>query len=169
MLYKFQDKKPSISKNAFVAETACLIGDVSIGEGSSVWFNTVIRGDRGKITIGKGSNIQDSAVIHTDESDVEIGDGVIIGHGCVMQGCLVKNNVLIGMNATILHGVEIGEYAIVGAGALVPPDHKIPPNTVVLGVPCKHVRNTTDEDLELIEHTLKNYGELAEKYLKMKR
>ncbi|VVB97509.1 Carbonic anhydrase [uncultured archaeon] len=169
MLYKFQDKKPSVSKNAFVAETACLIGDVSIGEGSSVWFNSVIRGDRGKITIGKGSNIQDNAVIHTDESNIEIGDNVTIGHGCVMHGCLIKNNVLIGMNATILHGVEIGESAIVGAGALVPPHHKIPPNTVVLGVPCKHVRNTTDEDLELIEHTLKNYGELVEKYLKMKR
>lgn len=169
MLYKFQDKKPSVSKNAFVAETACLIGDVSIGEGSSVWFNSVIRADRGKITIGKGSNIQDSAVIHTDESNVEIGDNVTIGHGCVMHGCLVKNNVLIGMNATILHGVEIGEYAIVGAGALVPPNHKVPPRTVVMGVPCKHVRNTADKDLEHIERTLKNYRELAEKYLKINR
>ena len=168
MLYRFQDKIPSISKNAFVAETACVIGDVSIGEKSSVWFNSVIRGDRGKITIGEGSNIQDCAAIHTDESNIEIGDSVTIGHGCVMHGCLVGNSALIGMNATILHGAEIGEFAVVGAGALVPPDYKIPANTVVLGVPCKPVRKTTDEDMKLIKNTLKNYRELTEKYLAMK-
>ncbi len=169
MLYRFKDKNPSISKTAFIAETACIIGDVSIGEKSSVWFNSVIRGDRGKIRIGRGSNIQDNAVIHADESDVGIGDGVTIGHGCVMHGCMVKNNALIGMNSTILHGAEIGEFAVVGAGALVPPGHKIPANTVVLGVPCKHVRTTAGEDLELMRNTLKNYGELTESYLNMKR
>ncbi len=165
MIYMFDGKKPVIAKNAFIAETACIIGNVSIGERSSVWFNTVIRGDRAKISIGKGCNIQDNVVIHSDERDVEIGDKVTIGHGSVMHGCLIKNNALIGMNATILHGSEIGEFAIIGAGALVPPNHKIPANSVVLGLPCKHVRMTTEEDLLLIKNTLKNYEKLTEIYL----
>ncbi len=166
MLYEFEGKKPVIARNAFIAETACIIGNVSIGEKSSVWFNSVIRGDRAKITIGKGCNIQDNVVIHSDDRDVKIGDNVTVGHGSVMHGCIVKNNALIGMNATILHGVEIGEYAIIGAGALVPPDHEIPPNTVVFGIPCKQVRTTTEKDIELIKNTLKNYEELTAKYMK---
>lgn len=168
MLYMFEDKKPVIAKNAFIADTACIIGDVSIGESSSVWFNSVIRGDRAKISIGRGCNIQDNAVIHSDDRNVEIGDNVTIGHGCVMHGCLIRNNALIGMNATILHGAEIGEYAIVGAGALVPQGHKIPAKSVVLGVPCRHVRITTAEDLLLIKNTLKDYEKLTGKYLKLK-
>lgn len=165
MLYRFEDKKPVIAENAFIADTACIIGDVSIGERSSVWFNSVIRGDRAKISIGRGCNIQDNAVIHSDDRNVEIGDNVTIGHGSVMHGCLIKDNALIGMNTTILHGAEIGEYAIVGAGALVPPGHKIPARSVVMGVPCKHVRMTTEEDIMLIKNTLNNYEILTERYL----
>jgi carbonic anhydrase/acetyltransferase-like protein (isoleucine patch superfamily) len=168
MLYAFDGKKPVIAKNTFIADTACIIGDVSIGEGSSVWFNCVIRGDRAKIRIGKGCNIQDNAVIHSDDRNVEIGDGVSVGHGCIMHGCLVKNNALVGINSTILHGAEIGESAIVAAGALVPPGHKIPAKSVVMGVPCKQVRSTTDDDIQLIKDTLKNYKNLTEKYLMLK-
>lgn len=168
MLYEFGGKKPTISKNVFIAPTACVIGDVFIGEGSSVWFNSVIRGDRARISIGKGSNIQDNAVIHSDETEVEIGDGVIIGHGCVMHGRRIKNRVLIGMNATILHGAEIGECSIVGAGALVPPGYIVPNKSLVMGVPCKYVRKTAEEDIELIEKTLENYAKLTEKYLSEK-
>ena len=169
MLYAFGDKKPSVPKNAFIAETACIIGDVSIGERSSVWFNAVIRGDRGKISIGQGCNIQDNAVIHTDESNLDIGDRVTVGHGSIVHGSSIKNNALIGMNATILHGAEIGEFAIIGAGALVPPGFKVPGNSVVLGVPGKVVRMTNEEDLELARKTLKNYEELTAKYLGLKR
>lgn len=168
MIYIFENKKPMIASNAFVAETACIIGNVTIGEKSSVWFNSVIRGDRAKISIGKGCNIQDNVVIHSDERDVEIGDGVIIGHGSVMHGCTVKNNALIGINSTVLHGAEVGEFSIVGAGALVPPEHKIPANSIVFGIPCKQVRTTTEKDIELINDTLKNYEELTARYLKMK-
>ncbi len=168
MLYTFENKRPVISKSAFVAETACIIGDVVIGDKSSVWFNSVVRGDKGKISIGRGTNIQDNSVIHSDESNVEIGDGVTIGHGSVMHGCLVKNNALIGMNATVLHGAEIGEFAIIGSGALVPPDCKIPANSVVFGIPCRHARTTTEEDMELIRNTLKNYEDLTQRYLKLK-
>ncbi len=169
MLYTFSNKKPAISRNVFIAETASIIGDVSIGENSSVWFNSVIRGDRAKISIGRGCNIQDNAVIHSDENNVDIGDGITIGHGSVVHCRSIRNNALIGMNATILHGAEIGENAIVGAGALVPPGHKIPDNSVVIGVPCKQVRTVTEEDLELIKKTLKNYERLTAEYLKMKK
>ena len=166
MLYTFEDKEPVIARNAFIADTACVIGDVSIGEKSSVWFNTVIRADRAKISIGRNSNIQDNVVIHSDDTDVQIGDGVTIGHGCVMHGHIIENNALIGMNATILHGAEIGESAIIGAGALVPPHHKVAAGSVVLGVPCKQVRMITDDDLQLIRTTQKNYEKLTERYLK---
>ena len=166
MLYPIGDKRPSVSENVFIAKTACVIGDVSIGEGSSVWFNSVIRGDRGKISIGRGCNIQDNAVIHADESNIEIGNKVTIGHGCVMHGSLVGDNALIGMNATVLHHAEIGESAIIGAGALVPPGYKVPANSVVFGVPCKHVRTVTEEDMKIIKNTLKNYEELTRMYLR---
>lgn len=165
MLYAFEDKKPVIAKSAFIADTACIIGDVSIGEGSSVWFNSVIRADRAKICIGKNCSIQDNVVVHSDENDVRICDGVIIGHGCVMHGRLIEHNALIGMNATILHGSHIGESAIVGAGALVPPGHKVTTRSVVVGVPCKHLRMVTDDDLNTIENTHKNYKNLTLKYL----
>lgn len=168
MIYKFGNKGPSISKSAFVAGTACIIGDVSIGDRSSVWFNSVIRGDSARISIGNGCSVQDNAVIHTDDNEVKIGDGVIIGHGCVVHGRLINNNALIGMNATILHGAEIGEYAIVGAGALIPPNYKVPANMVVMGVPCKEIRKTNEEDIEIIRNTLKKYEKLTEEYLKMK-
>lgn len=168
MIYKFGNKKPSISEKAFIAETSCIIGDVSIGERSSVWFNTVIRGDRANISIGSGCNIQDNAVIHTDEHELKIGDDVIIGHGCVVHGKQINSNSLIGMNATILHGVQVGEYAIVGAGALVPPNYEVPANTVVMGVPCKKVRKTNEEDIEMIRNTLRNYEKLTGEYIKMK-
>lgn len=166
MLYTFEDKEPVIAKNAFIADTACIIGDVFIGEETSVWFNTVIRGDRGKISIGKNCNIQDNTVIHADETDVQIGDGVTVGHGCVMHGHIIENSALIGMNATILHGAQIGESAIVGAGALVPPDHKVPARSVVLGVPIKHIRMVTQDDLQMIHNTRSNYEKLTRRYLK---
>ena len=169
MLYTFEDKEPIIAKNVFIADTACLIGDVSIGEGTNVWFNTVIRADRAKICIGKNCSIQDNSVIHSDETDVHIGDGDIIGHSCVMHGRLIENNALIGMNSTILHSAEIGESAIIGAGALVPPGHKIPARSVVLGVPCKHVRMATEEDLAIIRNTRENYEKLTQAYLKKTR
>ena len=169
MIFEFGDKKPSIAKSAFVAETASIIGDVVLGENSSVWFNSVIRGDRARIRIGKGSNVQDNSVIHSDEHDVEIGDEVTIGHGSVIHCSRIKDNALIGMNSTILHDAEIGTSAIVGAGALVPPGFKVPDNSVVLGVPCRIIRTVTEEDIELMKHTLINYKKLTAEYLKMKR
>ena len=166
MLYSLAVKNPDISGSAFIADTACIVGDVVIGRMSGVWFNAVVRGDRGKISIGRGSNIQDNVVVHSEESGVEIGDSVSIGHGCVIHGCRIKDNVLVGMNATVLNGAEIGEYSIVAAGALVPQNLKIPAHSVVLGMPCKHVRVSTEDDIKLIKDNSKTYEKLAETYIK---
>ncbi|MDJ1421287.1 MAG: gamma carbonic anhydrase family protein [Candidatus Methanoperedens sp.] len=168
MLYPVGDRRPSISEDVFIAETACVVGDVSIGERSSVWYNSVIRGDRRKVRIGRGCNIQDNAVIHADETDIEIGDDVTVGHGSIVHGSLIKNNVLIGINSIILHGAEIGEYSIIGAGALVLPGQKIPANSVVLDIPSRHIRTLTENDLRLMEDTLKYYEGLIERYLRGK-
>ena len=165
MLLKFKNKEPSISETSFVANSADIIGDVEIGEGSSVWFNATIRGDKDKIIVGKKSSIQDNCVIHTDPPfKVKIGDNVTIGHGAVLHGCTIGNNVLVGMNSTVLDGAEIGENCIIGANALVPPGKVISPNSVVTGVPGKVRRETTVEDVQMIAENAADYVKLATEY-----
>ncbi|NOQ47814.1 MAG: gamma carbonic anhydrase family protein [Methanococcoides sp.] len=165
MLLKFRDKEPLIAETAFIADSADIIGNVIIGDGSSIWFNAVIRGDLDRIHIGNRTSIQDNAMIHTDPPfGVEIGDDVSVGHGAVLHSCKIGNNVLIGMNSTILFGVEIGENSIVGANALVPPGKKIPPNSVITGVPGKVRREATPEDVAMIKENAALYVELAAEY-----
>ncbi|NPE28801.1 gamma carbonic anhydrase family protein [Methanococcoides sp. SA1] len=165
MILKFKNKEPSISETAFIAGSADIIGDVEIGEGSSVWFNATIRGDKNEIIVGKKSSIQDNCVIHTDPPfKVKIGDNVSIGHGAILHGCTIGNNVLVGMNSTILDGVEIGDNCIIGANALVPPGKIIPPNSVVTGVPGKVRREANDEDIKMITENAAEYVRLANDY-----
>jgi carbonic anhydrase/acetyltransferase-like protein (isoleucine patch superfamily) len=165
MIREFRGKKPEISEEAFVADSADVIGDVIIGEDSSVWFNAVIRGDVGQIIIGKRVSIQDNAAMHTDPPlKVEIGDGVTIGHGAVVHGCKVGENSLIGMNATILDGAEIGKNCIVGANALISPGKKFPDNSVITGVPGKVRRECTEEDVESIRENAAVYVDLTREY-----
>jgi carbonic anhydrase/acetyltransferase-like protein (isoleucine patch superfamily) len=159
--------KPKVHESVFVAEGARIYGDVEIGEGSSVWFNAVIRGDEGKITIGKNTNIQDNAVLHSDMMvGVEIGDNVTIGHGAIVRGCKIRKNVMVGMNSTVMTNSEIGENSIVGANTFVPYDKKFPPRSLILGVPAKLVRELKDEELEagkiatqIYKGLVKNYSE----------
>nr|MDO8082810.1 gamma carbonic anhydrase family protein [Candidatus Freyarchaeota archaeon] len=159
--------KPKIHESVFVAEGARIYGDVEIGEGSSVWFNAVVRGDEGKITIGKNTNIQDNAVVHSDMNvGTEIGDNVTIGHGAIVRGCKIRNNVMVGMNSTVMTNSEIRENSIVGANTFVPYDKKFPPRSLILGVPAKLVRELKDEELEagkmatqIYEGLVKNYSE----------
>ncbi|MDY0387296.1 MAG: gamma carbonic anhydrase family protein [Methanolobus sp.] len=168
MLIKFKSTTPTISATAFVADNATVIGNVSISDESSVWFNAVIRGDSEMIRIGKRSSIQDNVVIHTDAPQkVEIGDDVTVGHGAVLHGCRIGNNVLIGMNATVLNGVEIGENCIIGSSALVPPGKKIPAGSLVVGVPGKVLRELTDEDIAHITENAAEYVRLLKEYKKM--
>ena len=165
MIRDFKGKSPKIAASAFVSEAAYVVGDVEIGDNSSVWPGAVIRADFGKITIGHNTSIEDNSVIH-GATDVTIGDNNVIGHGAVVHCRRVGNNVLIGNNATVLDGAEIGDYCIIGAGCLVPPNSKIPERSVVIGVPG-HVKSqlTKEQQLEL-DLGSASYIELAGKYKK---
>ncbi|AKG90998.1 Carbonic anhydrase [Geoglobus ahangari] len=152
-------------ERVFIADTAVIKGDVEIGDDSSVWFNAVIRGDLDKVVIGRRTNVQDNAVIHVDEGfPTVVGDNVTIGHSAVVHGCRISDNVLVGMNAVVLNGAEIGEYSIVGAGAVVT-GKKFPERSLILGVPAKVVREITDQEMELIERSWKEYLKLKDRYL----
>ncbi|MCC6095784.1 MAG: gamma carbonic anhydrase family protein, partial [Eubacterium sp.] len=133
-----------IDSSVFQAEGSRIIGDVTIGNASSVWYNAVIRGLPSQITIGARTNVQDNVVIHGDPEDpVQIGDDVTIGHGAIVHGCTIHNNSLIGMGAIILNGAVIGSNCIVGAGSLVTQNRTIPNNTLVYGNPARVIRNLT--------------------------
>lgn len=173
MIKKFGDKKPEIHPSVFIAEDATIIGDVVIGENSSIWYGVTIRGDINKIKIGRNTNIQDHTVIHVDRK-VEgtekgmtiIGDGVTIGHRALLHACKIGNNCLIGMGAIILSGAEIGEGSIIGAGALVKENQKIPPKSLVVGLPAVVKGTISDEKLNLIVESAKHYMDLAYQYKK---
>ncbi|MBE5901722.1 MAG: gamma carbonic anhydrase family protein [Lachnospiraceae bacterium] len=155
-----------IAENVFIADGAKIIGDVTIGEEASVWFNAVIRGDEYPITIGKRSNVQDGAVLHVGGGfSCTIGDDVSIGHGAIVHGCEVGDGTLIGMGATILNGAKIGKYCIIGAGALVTEGKEIPDHSVVMGVPGKVVRQMTEADIEGRRKNVQIYVDSAKKYL----
>ncbi|AEH60770.1 conserved hypothetical protein [Methanosalsum zhilinae DSM 4017] len=168
MIIKFRDKNPSIADTVFVTKSCEVIGDVDIGDNSSIWFNAVLRADMGKIVIGKGTSIQDNVVIHTDPgNDVVIGDNVTIGHGAVLHGCKIDSNVIVGMNATLLDSAEIGEYSIVGANALIPPKKKFSSRSIITGVPGTVRRKSSDDDMERINENASAYVEIAREYKKM--
>ena len=134
MIRSFNGKVPKVHPTAFVSEAAYVVGDVTIGENSSVWPGAVIRGDYGTIAIGKGSVIQDNCVVHADDY-LHIGDNVSVTHGAVLHGHRVGDNVLIGINAVLLEEAEIGSYCLIGAGAVVRGGAKIPDESLVVGVP----------------------------------
>lgn len=169
MKKSYLNRSPEISPDAFVSETAALIGDVVVGEFSSIWFGAVLRADHGRIRIGRNSNIQDNCVVHADPgTEAKVGDNVTCGHASVIHGCVIEDNVLVGMNATILNGARIGKNSIIGAGALVPQDRVIPKGSMVLGVPGKVVRELTGEDIDLIGRASREYVELGRLYKKEK-
>ncbi len=150
---------PEIHPTVFIADQAVIIGDVKIGEESSVWFNTVIRGDVNYIRIGKRTNIQDNSVLHvtTNTHPLVIGDEVTAGHGVILHGCTIKDRALIGMGATVLDGAVVESDSLVGAGSLVPPGFKVPSGTLVMGVPAKVKRNLTNKEIEDIKVGASNY------------
>nr|PZN04725.1 MAG: gamma carbonic anhydrase family protein [Bacillota bacterium] len=170
VIQEFNGKKPSIHESCFIAPTADVIGDVTIGENSSVWHRAVIRGDMNGIKIGANSNIQDGTVIHvTKRHSVEVGNNVTVGHNAILHGCTVKDNALIGMGAIVLDGAVIGEGALVGAGSLVAEGKEIPPFSLALGVPAKVIRELSKEQLEAIKNNAEEYIKLAEKYKEEQR
>jgi carbonic anhydrase/acetyltransferase-like protein (isoleucine patch superfamily) len=151
----------------FLSPCCTVVGDVSIGEGSSVWFNAVVRGDVAPVIIGKRVNVQDLALIHCD-TDVpnRIEDDVSIGHGAVVHGELVGAGTLIGMHATLLGHTRIGRQCLIGAGSVVPPGMHVPDRSVVMGVPGKIVRAVNEEDLKYLRWLPQRYVDLAEQYVR---
>lgn len=155
----------NVDKSVFVAKGAQIIGNVTIKENSSVWFNAVIRGDSSTIELGKNTNVQDNAVIHTSHnSKVVVGDNVTIGHGAIVHGCTIGNNVLVGMGSIILDNVIVGDNCIIGAGSLVTQNKIIPEGSLVYGNPAKIVRNLTKEEIEHIIWNANDYVTEAKKY-----
>ena len=163
MIRDFKGKSPRIAASAFVSEAAYVVGDVEIGENSSVWPGAVIRADFGKTAIGHNTSIEDNSVIH-GATDVNIGNDNIIGHGAVVHCRRVGNNVLIGNNATILDGSEIDDYCIIGAGCLIPPNTKIPERSVVIGVPGHVKSQLTEEQQNELKLGAATYTELSQSY-----
>jgi carbonic anhydrase/acetyltransferase-like protein (isoleucine patch superfamily) len=151
--------EPKIGQSVFLAPTSVVAGDVVLGDGSSVWFQAVIRGDVMPIRIGKEVNIQDGAVLHGTfgKFGVEIADRVTVGHKAVLHGCTIGEKCLIGMGAILLDGVEIGARSIVGAGSLCTQGAKFPPNSLIVGSPAKVKRALTDEEIAFLDQSADNY------------
>ncbi len=178
MLLNFKGKNPKIDQNVFIAEGAKIIGEVEIGEDSSIWFNCVLRGDENFIKIGKRTNIQDLTTLHIwhrlfDESGkmidagypVIIGDDVTIGHNCIIHACQIHSRCLIGMHACVMDNVEIGEDSIVGAGSVVTKGKKFPPHSLILGNPAKFIRELKEEEIALIIESAQNYVRFKNDFL----
>ena len=157
--------KPDVHDSCFVHRTAVIIGNVEIGQNCGIWPNAVIRGDQNRISIGKNSNVQDNCVIHVDDANsTTIGNNVSLGHGAVVHGATIEDNVIIGMKAVVLNGAIIGHGSVIAAGALVKQGARIPPNSLIVGVPGKIAR---EGDASLEEYAMENartYVELARKH-----
>lgn len=170
MLKSFADKSPQIHETAFVAENAVIIGDVEIGEQSSVWYNSVVRGDVNFIRIGKRTNVQDGSIIHVTTAlfPTVLEDEITIGHHVTLHGCYVESNCLIGIGAILLDGARIGANSLVAAGSLVTPHTQIPPRSMVMGSPAKVKRTLTDAEVENLKPFWQTYVKLSKTYLSPK-
>jgi len=165
MIFPYHGKSPSIGRDVFVAPGAAVIGDVTLGEGASVWFSAVLRGDINRIEIGAGTNVQDGAVIHVaGDKPAIVGRDVTVGHGAIIHAATVGDGCLVGMGATILDGAVIGERSLVGAGALVTPNTVIPAGSLVVGSPAKAKRPLTPEEIAGMADNARRYVELAGNY-----
>ncbi len=167
MIRRYQGHVPKIPASCYVDESAQVIGDVTLGEHSSVWMNAVLRGDVHSIRLGANSNVQDCAVLHGQRNlySVTVGDWVTIGHNATVHGCTVEDAVLVGMGVVILNDCRIGEGSILAAGAVLPEHTVVPPRTLWAGVPGKQRRTLEDKDRELILQYAKNYLDYVQIYL----
>lgn len=169
MIKPFLDKTPKIHPTAFIAENAVIIGDVEIGENSSIWYSCVLRGDVNFIRIGAKTNIQDGTIIHVSRGEnfpAIVEDEVTVGHSATIHGCYIEKGSLIGIGSTILDGARIGKNSLIAAGSLVTPNTQIPERSFVLGSPARVKRELSDEEIENIQNFWRNYVKLSEIYLK---
>jgi carbonic anhydrase/acetyltransferase-like protein (isoleucine patch superfamily) len=152
-------------KPLFVACNATVIGNITFGKEVGIWFGAVIRADKDRISIGDRSNIQDNCIVHTSKGyPVTLGNEVSVGHGAILHGCTIQDHVLVGMGAVVLNGARIGNGSIIGAGAVVTEGKDIPPNSVVVGVPGKIVKQTDADQQQHIRNNASSYVELAREY-----
>ncbi|GGG30358.1 gamma carbonic anhydrase family protein [Lysinibacillus alkalisoli] len=165
MIYPYQDKQPKIDPSVFIADYATITGDVTIEAETTIWFNTVIRGDVSPTKIGKRVSIQDNCCLHQSPSyPLIIEDEVTVGHQVTLHSCTIRNHALIGMGSIILDGAEIGEGAFIGAGSLVPPGKVIPPHCLAMGRPAKVVRELNETDKKDMARIVREYVEKGKYY-----
>ncbi len=166
-LIKYKGKTPQVGERVFLAEGACLVGDVSVGDDSSIFYNAVLRGDLAEIKIGKRTNIQDNVSIHVSTGvGVNIGDEVTVGHGAVLHGCTIEDNVLIGMGAILMDGSLIMKNCIVGAGALVTAGKNFPEGSLVMGAPAQIIRTLTADEIKNVKMGVEHYLDAKDELLK---
>ena len=166
MILEYNGKRPRIGKRVFIAPTAVIIGDVEIGDGASIWFGAVLRGDEGRIVIGSETNIQDNAVLHTTPDHPTIlADRVTIGHGALLEGCTIEEGAVIGMGAVVLHEAVVGAQAMIGAGSVVTQRAQIPPRQLAAGSPAEVKKEISGTALRSIEDSAAHYCELSARYI----
>lgn len=161
----FKDKKPEVAQSVYVAPNATIVGDVLIGENSSVWFNCVVRGDESRIIIGEATNIQDFCMLHADSGNpLAIGNRVTVGHTCVLHGCIIEDDCLIGMGSILMNGARIGRGSVIAAGTVVPENRNIPSCSLVAGTPGKVIRTYEESRLDENRKAARHYVERAGNY-----
>lgn len=170
MIYKLENLIPKIGKNNYIVENATLIGDIETGENVSIWFGAVLRADMSKITIGNNSNVQDNTTIHGDTPyPVVIGEGVTIGHNCVIHGCKIGDNCIIGMGSILLNGAKIPKNCIVGAGSLVTEKLEAEEGDLIAGSPAKVVKKLSEKNREYLKYAREVYLQKIETYKKLEK
>jgi carbonic anhydrase/acetyltransferase-like protein (isoleucine patch superfamily) len=162
----YDGKAPRLAVSAFLAEGSVVVGDVEIGDASSLWFGTIVRGDVNHVRIGARTNVQDMSVVHVTSRTLPtvIGDDVTVGHRAVLHGCTIRDRCLVGIGAIVLDGAVVGPDAMVGAGALVPPGMVVPPGALVIGAPAKVKRPLTADELAFLRTSAANYAGYAARY-----
>lgn len=159
-IYQYGEHRPELHDDVYVAETADVIGQVTLKRGASVWYQAVLRGDTDHLEVGEESNIQDGAVLHADPGfPLRVGKGVTVGHQAMLHGCIVGDNSLIGIQAVILNGAVIGENCLVAAGAVVKENASFPDNSLIVGAPAKVVRELSQEAIQGLKKNAANYVE----------
>ena len=166
-IYQLDDLSPQVAETAWVADSAQVMGDVVLGEGVSLWFGAIARGDSERIEIGAGTNIQDGSVLHADRgAPLVIGERVTVGHLVMLHGCTIGDESLIGIGATVLNRARIGKHCLVGAGSLVTEGKEFPDGSMIMGSPAKFVRSLTPEQIEGLRQSALHYRDNAERFRK---
>ena len=166
-IYELDGRRPEVAESAWVADSAQVMGDVALGEGVSVWFGAIARGDSDRIVVGAGSNIQDGCVLHADDGlPLVIGERVTVGHQVMLHGCTIGDESLIGIGAIVLNGAKIGKHCLVGAGALVTEGKEFPDGSMIIGSPAKAMRQLTPEQIEGLRKSAQHYMDNARWYRK---